>query len=427
MSQFDSSLRRLGALALVFFSYATTQTSSITARKSQCIFFDVLESPPDTVPSAAQHVPAEILLEIAEHLSQSDISRAMMTCHLWETALRPALYRCLSLGSSSSEAVAGNKGHAMAHLLLRTLRSNPTLASLARELNLEAAGAADYRATIIEPLELCQNLITVRFRDLRRPPVKEPIPAQDEVLQAVLQAVARPQTKQAVITGWAVSSIAVLHAFCSCNNLVSLFVTVPEWADSSHVDDSFHMSLPSLKRLVLSIRHFDVLALHIIRQCPLLDEITLSIRRLTDPHALMEVLAAHQHELQRLYLFLNGEGVWKHKSFMDQYVSRFPSLTHLHCSLLTYSRALFDGRLPRSVCALAVEAVDAAGIDRREDPTLKFSYAEAVEFILQCKKERRSLRQFLSPECLREKKAVVSFGTFVSQQTWSLSLRRYFH
>ena len=271
---------------------------------------------------------------------------------------------------------------------------NPTLASLARELNLEAARAADYRATIIEPLELCQNLITVRFRDLRRPPVKEPIPAQDEVLQAVLQAVARPQTRQAVIIGWAVSSIAVLHAFCSCNNLVSLFVTVPEWADSSHVGDSFHVSLPSLKRLVLSIRHFDALALHIIRQCPLLDEIILSIRRLTDPHALMEVLAVHQRELQRLYLFLNGESVWKHKSFMDQYVPWFPSLTHLRCSLLTYSRALSDGRLPRSVCALAVEAVNVAGIDRRrEDPTLKFSYAKAVEFILQCKKERRSLRQ----------------------------------
>ena len=359
-------------------------------------FFYVLELPSDKTLAAAQRAPVEILLEIAEHLSQSDISRAMMTCHLWGTALRPALFRCLRPGSFSGETGTGNGDHAKAQLLLRTLRSSPTLAGLARELNLEAANAADHRVTIIEPLELCQNLLTIRFRDLRRPAVKEAIPAEDEVLQAVLQAVTRPQTRQAVITGWAVSSITLLQAFCSCNNLVSLFIAVPEWTDPIHVGDSFHVSLPSLKRLVLSIRHFaDELALRIIRQCPLLDEITISVRRLTDPHALMDVLTVHQPELRRLYLFLNGEGVWKYRFFMDQYVSRFASLTHLHCSLLTYGGALFDGRLPRSVRSLAVEAVDAAGIDQRgEDPTRKFSYGKAAEFILQCKKEGRSLGQF---------------------------------
>jgi hypothetical protein len=38
----------------------------------------------------------------------------------------------------------------------------------------------------------------------------------------------------------------------------------------------------------------------------------------------------------------------------------------LHCLLLTYGGALFDGRLPRLVRSLAVEAVDAAGIDQRK-------------------------------------------------------------
>ena len=80
---------------------------------------------------------------------------------------------------------------------------------------------------------------------------------------------------------------------------------------------------------------------------------------------------------------------------MDQYAPWFTSLTHLHCSVLTYSHMLFDGRLPCSVRSLVVEAIDAAGVDRRgDDPTFKFSYAKAVEFVLQCKKEGRLLQQF---------------------------------
>ena len=216
-------------------------------------------------------------------------------CHLWGTALHPALYHCLCPGSSSGET--GNRDHTKVQLLLRTLQSSPALASLARELNLEISGAAEYCVTIIEPLELCHNLLTIRFRNLQRAVFKEAIPAQDEVLQAVLHAVGRSQTRHAVITGWAVSSVAVLQVFCSCNNIVSLSLTVPEWTEAIHIGDSFHVSLPSLKRLALSMRHFDVLAAHILCQCPLLYEVALSIRHLADPHTLMEVLTMHQRKL----------------------------------------------------------------------------------------------------------------------------------
>lgn len=75
-----------------------------------------------------------------------------MTCNLWGTALHPALHHYLSPGSSSGETGTGNESHAKVQLLLRTLQSSPALASSARGLNLEAAGAADYRITIIEPL-----------------------------------------------------------------------------------------------------------------------------------------------------------------------------------------------------------------------------------------------------------------------------------
>lgn len=351
------------------------------------------ELPSNMTRSAAQRAPVEILLEIAERLPQSDVARAMATCHLWGSALRPALYRCLSPGSSSGDSE--QDGQSKAQLLLRTLRSRPDLAGLARELNLRAAYVADYRVTIIEPLELCQNLLAIRFYDQRQAALESALPPQDDVLQAVLRAMARPQTRRAVATGWAVSSITVLQALCSCNNLVSLVITLLEWTIPIHASDSFRVSLTSLKRLALSIRPLDKLILHIISQCPPLDEIILSVQRLTDAHALMAVLTKHQRNIRQLYLFLSGEGVWKHKLFIHEYISQFSNLTHLHCSLLTYGRMLFDGRIPRSVRSLAVEAMNAAGIDRRgEDPNFKFSYAEAAEFVLQCKKEGRSLRQF---------------------------------